>query len=157
MNIFMLDRNITKCAEYHNDKHVVKMILEYAQLLSTAHRVLDPDGYSPNLYKATHINHPCAIWVRESALNYKWLYNLWVALSKEFEFRYFKIHKTHGDLRYDLRKLPRGIPRTGFTDPPQCMPDEYKHEDVVLAYRNYYIHGKKDLAQWSFHGKPDWY
>ena len=99
MNIFYLDHDVTKCAEMHNDKHVVKMILEYAQLLSTAHRVLDGticDGFSDSgrrkktytlsdsrndiLYSATHINHPSAVWVRQSDTNYKWLQSMLVTL-----------------------------------------------------------------------------
>ena len=99
MNIFYLDHDVTKCAEMHNDKHVVKMILEYAQLLSTAHRVLDGtliDGYSKTgrkqkryvlsgnldsiLYASTHINHPSAVWVRQSDKNYSWLFEMFESL-----------------------------------------------------------------------------
>ena len=95
MNIFYLDHDVNKCAEMHNDKHVVKMILEYAQLLSTAHRVCDgtildtfsktgrrkkvwalADNRDTILYSATHINHPSAVWVRQSSANYGWLYQL---------------------------------------------------------------------------------
>ena len=97
MNIFLLHENPTICAEMHCDKHVVKMVIEYAQLMSTAHRVLDGDLYEdrtaagrrikrwlhPNaqmentLYKASHINHPDGIWTRNSDANYRYLYNLW--------------------------------------------------------------------------------
>jgi len=85
MNIFYLDKDPRICAENHCDKHCVKMILEYAQLLSTAHRVLDgdpnqelPDGRQDVLYKATHVNHPSAVWVRQNEANYKWLYKMWI-------------------------------------------------------------------------------
>ena len=86
MNIFYLDKDPKKCAEMHCDKHVVKMILEYAQLLSTAHRVLDGNEWADHvgLYKATHKNHPSAIWARESAGNYFWLNKLFQELCKEY-------------------------------------------------------------------------
>jgi len=106
MNIFYLDHDVRKCAEMHNDKHVVKMILEYAQLLSTAHRVLDgilstgisvsgrkrtvyvlADNLDAVLYSATHVNHPSAIWVRQSDKNYDWLFGLFQALMDEYTYR----------------------------------------------------------------------
>jgi len=111
MNIFYLDNAPKLCAEMHVDKHCVKMILEYAQLLSTAHRVIDGtlvDGYSKTgrkqkryvlsdsrdttLYSATHINHPSAIWVRQSEQNYRWLFTLFCELLDEYTHRYGKLH-----------------------------------------------------------------
>ena len=95
MNIFYLHPDPKKCAEMHLNKHCVKMILEYAQLLSTAHRVLDGDDYANqyNLYKATHVNHPSAIWVRQSCYNYSWLMQLLCHLCIEYTHRYGKVHK----------------------------------------------------------------
>ena len=89
MNIFYLDFHTDKCAEYHCDKHVLKMIIEYAQLLSTAHRVLDGDdciGFE-KLYRVAHKNHPCTIWVRENKKHYRWLFDLWKSLSQEYTLR----------------------------------------------------------------------
>ena len=147
MNIFYLDHNVTKCAEMHNDKHVVKMILEYAQLLSTAHRILDgtvesglsktgrkktvyrlPDGRDSVLYGATHVHHPSAIWVRQSQQNYIWLANLLVALCEEYTHRYGKTHKVERDgLCFVLLKnIPKNIPDKLFTEPTPAMPDDVK-------------------------------
>ena len=84
MNIFKLDRNAKKAAEYHCDKHVVKMLIEYAQLMSTAHRVLDGDEESDKLglYKTAYKNHPCTIWARETSGNYRWLYNHFIEIGR---------------------------------------------------------------------------
>jgi hypothetical protein len=83
MNIFLLDSNIKKCAQYHCDKHVVKMILESAQILST---VLRLNGVDQG-YKTTHANHPCTLWAGKSFSNWKWLRELASALNKEYRFR----------------------------------------------------------------------
>ena len=91
MNIFYLHDTPVTCAQYHTDKHVVKMIIEYAQLLSTAHRLVDGDE-GLVLYKATHKNHPSAIWARRSAQNYAWLYYHMMELGREYEKRYGKKH-----------------------------------------------------------------
>lgn len=176
MNIFYLDRNTEKCAEYHVDKHVVKMILEYAQLLSTAHRVLDgrlltsfnetgrkttqyslPDARHYTLYKATHINHPSAIWVRQSHDNYKWLWLLLDALCKEYTYRYNKIHKVEREgLLEQLRFVPSGIKEhPTFTEPTPAMPDEYKVAgDSLESYKQYYRYAKKELWGWKGREMP---
>jgi hypothetical protein len=178
MNIFYLDNDVTKCAEMHNDKHVVKMILEYAQLLSTAHRVLDGticDGFSDSgrrkktytlsdsrndiLYSATHINHPSAVWVRQSDTNYKWLQSMLVTLCKEYTYRYDKVHKCERDgLVEQLARLPDTIPSGHFTEPTPAMPDEVKVAgNSIKSYRNYYINNKTHLASWKKRNKPEWY
>ena len=94
MNIFYLDKDPVIAAQMHCDKHVVKMILESAQLMSTAHRFLDGDRYADKngLYKLTHKNHPTAIWVRKSKENYMWTWNLLDALLQEYTKRYNKHH-----------------------------------------------------------------
>lgn len=177
MNIFYLDNNPTTCARYHNDKHVVKMILEYAQLLSTAHRVLDGTmssrlsktgrkqtwyGLSDNrehlLYNATHINHPSAKWCRDSAANYQWLYQLFCATCDEYTFRYGKIHLTDQKMRHVLSHTPKAIAKKPFEQPWRAMPDEVKiGDDSLLSYRNYYINNKTHLASWKKRNKPEWY
>ena len=169
MNIFYLNNDPKICAEMHLDKHVVKMILEYAQLLSTAHRVLDgtvstrlsksgrkqqyyplADERDNFLYSATHVNHPSAVWVRYSYENYEWLYKLFIALLDEYTHRYGRIHATARliDALYTPPiHIPKGI---GFTEPTPAMPNEVKvlrevatdryEIDSIESYHKYYIH-----------------
>ena len=184
MNIFYLDNNPRVCAEMHLDKHCIKMILEYAQLLSTAHRVLDgtqsiglsktgrkqiryvlPDHREPILYSATHINHPSAQWVRKSIQNYIWLAELLEELCGEYTYRYGKTHKIEatGLLNKLMVNVPKNIPRElPFTEPTPAMPDNCKVPgDSLQSYRNYYVMNKGHL--WSWKGKinsrkqPQWF
>jgi hypothetical protein len=169
MNIFYLDKDLNTCAQYHCDKHVVKMILEYSQILSTAHRVLDGTLteekvnnrkrktwtlsnklFDIALYKATHVNHPSNIWVRTNQHNYLYLFNLLCKLLNEYTIRYNKEHAS-GRLIIYLQNLPTNINMVDeFFEPPQCMPDECKVEnDSVLAYRNYYKKYKVNFAKWK--------
>jgi hypothetical protein len=178
MNIFYLDTDPQICAEMHNNKHCVKMILEYAQLLSTAHRVLDGtliDRLSPSgrkqkayvladnrestLYSATHINHPSSIWVRKNQQNYIWLSQLLYALCKEYTYRYGKVHKVQREgLLEELFNWPMNIPMGEFTEPTPAMPDDVKVSgDSIKSYRNYYIKNKTHLANWKNRKVPDWY
>lgn len=146
MNIFYLSHDVVICAQCHVDKHVVKMILEYAQLLSTAHVVLDNNQVG---YKKTHVNHPCAIWVRQGIQNYMWLFRLFCALLDEYTYRYGKVHKT-SMLIEALSHPPENISLQRFFEPPQAMPDEYKvNKDSVSAYHNYYRYGKTHLHSWK--------
>lgn len=145
MNIFYLDINPKRAAKKMYNKHVIKMVLESAQLLCTAHLLLDGDNADVP-YKATHKNHPSAVWVRESATNYAWLYHHMIALGEEYTRRYGKKHLTILKCKGPLSKLPNGIIDIGFTPMPQCMPDEYKVPgDSIAAYRNYYKKGKAHL------------
>ena len=162
MNIFFLDRRPDTAAEMHCDKHCVKMILEYAQLLSTAHRVLDGDDAHPNLYKIAHKNHPSTIWTRSSSQHYDWLFRLFRMLSAEYSIRYsngieFKVHKSWEKLGKLLETAPKNIKDDGWVDPPQCMPDSCKDVDAVTAYRYYYIQEKSYFAKWKFVKQPDWF
>jgi hypothetical protein len=159
MNIFYLSNCPQEAAEAHNDKHCVKMILESAQMLSTAHRELDGD-VPDILYKSTHKNHPSTIWVRSSKQHYDWLFRLFRMLSAEYSIRYsehnFKVHKTWDKLGKLLETAPKNIKDNGWVDPPQCMPDHCKDDDVVRAYRNYYILEKKHFAVWKHSNTPKW-
>lgn len=155
MNIFYLDPDPSVAATYHVDKHVVKMILETAQLLSTAHQLLD--GEREGLYKATHKNHPCSKWVRASKSNYQWLYSLFCSLCDEYTFRYGKVHKTDQKMREALSVPPTNITDVGFTPPAQAMPDHCKKEDPIAAYRTYYRLEKKSFASWKKRAVPDWF
>jgi hypothetical protein len=179
VNIFYLAHDVRKCAEMHNDKHVVKMILEYAQLLSTAHRVLDGveliglsdsgrkkkfwtlgDSRDYTLYKATHINHPSAVWVRQSAQNYMWLAEMLEVLCGEYTYRYGKVHKVERDGLMQLLKneFPKNLPIAPFTEPTPAMPDDVKVSgDSIKSYRNYYINNKAHLANWKKRQVPEWF
>lgn len=157
------------------DKHVVKMILESAQLLSTAHRYVDgkmlvaqndngrrmkrwylDDAREPVLYKATHINHPSNVWTRTAVENYLWLVEHFAALLDEYTYRYGKKHKT-GELLYMLQSPPHGVRDFDMTKMPSAMKDEYKiSDDPVTNYRNYYKHGKSTMHKWTNREPPEW-
>lgn len=157
MNIFVLDENPYKAASYHCDKHVVKMILETAQMLSTAHHVLDPNNPgNAELYRATHHNHPCNIWVRETSGNYLWTSCLFDALLNEYTYRYGKIHASDR-FATKLSKLPPAIRLANATPFAQAMPDDCKHESAVEAYRKYYMNYKAGIAKWNYSAAPDWF
>jgi len=177
MNIFYLHPDPKTCAEYHNDKHVVKMIIEYAQLLSTAHRMIDgdeyidftangrkikrwrlPDDREHTLMKASHINHPSNVWARANHLNYKWLYELWCNLLDEYTYRYDKTHSC-ARLKDALAKAPEKI-SVGLreSEPTPAMPDDVKVlNDSLASYRNYYTKNKTHLAKWKKRPVPEWY
>jgi hypothetical protein len=133
MNIFFLDYNTQKCAQYHCDKHVVKMILETAQLLCGVHH-MTPQVFSEVPYKLSHKNHPCAIWCRESLSNYLYLCDLGLELCKEYSYRYGKRHKSQDIIEWCMINKPK-ILDLGFTEPPKAMPDEFKVRDVIESYR----------------------
>lgn len=195
MNIFFLDNDPRQCAEWMVDKHVVKMILETAQLLSTAHRVIDglqvevtyktPDKWmdfpfegrrefrpgktrkkkvwilddhrNDIFYNATHINHPSAVWVRESVENYNWLVDHLFALADEYTYRYGKRHATMAKLGYEIQSPPHGLRDWDWTKPPSCMDECFTvGDDTVANYRNYYKYGKADLHNWTKRSPPDW-
>jgi len=155
MNIFVLDWDVKKCAMYHNDKHVVKMILETAQLLCGVHHMTEsPSENVP--YKLSHKNHPCSIWARESMDNYLWLCELGMELCAEYTFRYGKRHKSQQVIEWCIDNRPN-IPEEGFTVPAKAMPDQYKVEDVVQSYRNYYLGEKKSFCNWKNRNTPSWF
>lgn len=158
MNIFYLHPDTRKCARYHCDKHVVKMILETAQLLSTAHRVLDETPISESLYRQTHVNHPCSIWVRQSTGNYAWALSLFEELCIEYTFRYDRVHATETKLGSLLTNYPNNIEDGVITEVPQCMPEDFRGPDAVEAYRKYYKSKteKFDMV-WTDRPTPDWF
>jgi len=144
MNIFYLDKDPVKAAQAQYNKHVVKMILESAQMLCTAHHVYgNPDDVP---YKQAHLNHPSTIWVRENSLHYDWLYEHMIALGNEYTKRYSKQHLSITKCKIPLSNQPENIPHEEFEQPPQCMPDEFKDECSVQAYWNYYIGEKHTVA-----------
>ena len=174
MNIFYLHKTPTVSVKMHCDKHVVKMVIEYAQLLSTAHRMLDGtlwidassgrrikrwrlDNYCMDgvLYKASHINHPSAIWVRQNNSQYQYMYNMFENLCEEYTYRYGKIHMTDSKLRELLVDSPKNIRIGSFQEPPQCMPYYCKQSNSVDGYRTYYREEKKGFAKWTNREVPE--
>lgn len=153
MNIYYNDTCPFKAAVSLCDKHNNKMLVEAAQLLSTAHAELD--GASP-AYRPTHRNHPCAVWVRASADHYAWLWCHMIGLGEEYTRRYGRVHKTIADHAETLAVEPLNIPEAGFTPPPQCMPEEYRGADTVQAYRRYYSVGKRGILTYRHSKAPDW-
>lgn len=146
-----------RCARYHNDIHVRKMIIEYAQLLSTCHRLLGT-SFSDNIYKAIrNVNHPSAVWVRQSTENYKWLYKLFKCLCEEYEYRFSKKHAT-SRLLVELEKIPENLTEGSMTPFTLSMPDYCKvvcdqKDDInrlnrcaIQSYQNYYNYEKQEYT-----------
>lgn len=183
MNLFYLHEDLDLNAQYHVDSHCNKMITEAAQLLTTAVWVDKFIGFVPRAlndeekaiisaekakqpsieertftrFIPTHINHPCAVWVRSSLDNFLWTYGYCDALNSEFCFRY-RHDKNHKSFEA-ARKLPEpvNLPSLGITTRPQCMPDDYKDEDPIAAYRLYYMMEKAPFAVWKRRDKPEWW
>lgn len=154
MNIFYLDRDIDKCVQAHCNKHVVKMILESAQLLSSVHHSTGTGN--EQMYKLTHKNHPDAVWARSSLGNYEYLISLAILLGEEYTFRYGRIHKSVGII--ERLPYPSGVPDGLFADPPKCVHDDFKGiEDTVEAYRAYYCRDKAYMCTWLRRPVPEWF
>jgi len=156
MNIFVTNTNPTLCAFEHCNVHMRKMIIESAQLLASAHHHFGVA--KPGMYKATHINHPCAIWVRECADNYYWVADLLKALLAMYKSNTGKMHATAKQYIF-LKDIPKGLSaklgdrlmeRDQMTF-VQCMPDEFKHDDPTIAYQNYLNH---KFADWQARERP---
>lgn len=182
MNLFVLDKDPVKAAQLQCDKHVVKMIVESAQMLSTAHRMLDgemkrapsksgktmskhwvhPDANMDGvLYKAVHMNHPCTVWTMKSNNNYNWHYVHFKALCEEYTYRYGKVHNTEKLLGEVLRNLPRNIPVGYLTNQPLAMksnPECMNPNDIVGSYRSFY-QTKQDRFKmvWTKRDVPEWF
>lgn len=155
MNIFYLSKDYQKSAELMCDKHVVKMILESAQMLCTAHHINTTIHDVNSLYKIVHKNHPSTIWARNTKEQYLWLYKHFCSLCDEYTFRYGKRHATDLKLREKLSILPLSFPETGFTPPPKCMPDIYKEGTTIRAYRKYYKFAKSHFAKYTKRPVPE--
>jgi hypothetical protein len=176
MNIFYIDHDPVVAAQSMVDKHVVKMILESAQLLSTAHRILDgrlvegksktgrkakryilDDSRDAVMYTATHVNHPSAVWCRTSVENYNWLVEHFFALMGEYTYRYNKKHKCNGELSYMLQSPPKKLEEYDWTPMPSCMDEKYIiSDDPIENYRNYYRIGKSKIHNWKNREPPRW-
>ena len=146
MNIFYLHECPDKAARLQYNKHVVKMILESAQMLCTAHHCYGDKYQVENVpYKQAHLNHPSTVWTRRSKSTYMWLYNHMMALGDEYTKRYGKTHLSITKCKDFLAIPPRHIQGDDWCQPPQAMPDEYKDECSIQAYWNYYI-GEKHIV-----------
>jgi len=152
MNIFYLSSDPAEAASFHCDKHCVKMIVETAQMLSTAH--WECGGEGP--YRRTHVNHPSSRWARDSLANYRWLCQLGLELCAEYTRRYGRRHATQDKLEWLALHEPP-LSDAPFIDPPQCMPDDCKGIDPVKAYREYYRRHKAYMAQWRHCDEPVWW
>jgi len=186
MNIFVLDNDPVKAAQLQCDKHVVKMIVESAQMLSTTHRMLDgtemkkpsksgktmvkyyelPDEREDILYKSVHFNHPCTVWTRESCCNYSWHYEHFIALCDEYKYRYGKTHSTDSKLRDILSKIPTNINRNGgmtmfklaMKASPECVVHGLGGTDAVESYRNFYQTKQARFSMvWTKRKIPEWF
>lgn len=152
MNIFAVDTDPKIAAQQLCDKHVVKMILESAQMLCSVF----PNGDAP--YRRAFYNHPCTKWARESAENYEWLLDHAYAMCQEYTRRYGKVHKSLDAISWcgsNYHKL--NIPRKGLTKFAQAMPEQYKNSCGVTAYRSYYNGEKAYFAKWSKRETPSWF
>jgi hypothetical protein len=177
VNIFFVNTDPNAAAWAMVDRHVIKMILETAQILSTAHRVLDGkeqtvksksgrnkkayvlfDSREAILYSATHVNHPSTVWARQTSANYEWLLDHFYELAREYTYRYGKIHATVQKLGTSLNRLPKNIPAAKvITTIPSCMAPEFiVSNDPVTNYRNYYNKGKTNLHRWTRRLPPNW-
>lgn len=151
MNIFALDMDPEKCAQMHCNTHTVKMITEYAQLMSTVCRLNGIDAG----YNITHINHPCTKWVGASRENFMWLKDMSKHLNAEWQYRYMH---TRNHKAYDvILSLPTpNLPDIGLTPFAQAMPDHFRSDNSVKSYRDYYKYGKKHLLKYNIRAKPSW-
>jgi hypothetical protein len=154
MNIFILSDDPFEAARDQCDRHVVKMALESAQILSTVrHRYGAPAPYKP-----THANHPCVLWAGECTENYRWLVEHTAHLLAEYTARYGKTHAVSAHLD-TLREPPAGMPKCGHRTPfTQCMPEQYRVPgDPIAAYRAFYNAEKAPFSTWKNREAPAWF
>ena len=161
MNLFYLNIHPIIAATSQCDKHIVKMLLETAQLLSTAVRLLtDYTDEDRDLYKITHKNHPVSMWVRSSRKNFKWTLTHAIALCNEYTRRYNRIHKSQAVIKFIRDTFDElEFPQVEFTAPALCMPEQYKtfSDDPVLCYQEFYRNEKSKFAKWNYTPTPEWF
>lgn len=152
MNIFILDENPIKSVQYHTDKHIVKMPIESTQILCT---ILHMTNQAPHFaYKPTHQTHPCVKWASESLDNWFWLKEYTLLLGEEYTYRYNKTHKSI----LIAQQLPEPtLPKIGLTPFAKCVPVEFKHLDIIEAYREYFRHYKNHIKQYTKREIPYWW
>jgi len=150
MNIFFLDKDPVKAAQLQCDKHVVKMVLETAQMVSTAVR---NQGHDVG-YLSAYPKHPMTIWVNKSKNNFAWALKHGLALGEEYTHRYNRVHASHTMLK-TIQDLDIKGNAKDMTTPPLCMPDEYKKTSYIASYRNYYVNAKKHFAKYTNRDVPE--
>ena len=152
MNIFVLDKDIEKCAAYTADRYVVKMVTETAQILSSAYYFTEQQAQAP--YRLSHASHPCCVWARQSTHHWSWLHALGLALYNEYKYRYNgKAHKAGEVIR---AMTPPKLPDVPFSLPPCVMPQTYRCGDTVKSYRAYYNGEKQHIFKWTGRSEPYW-
>lgn len=178
MNIFVLDLDPEKCAQYHCDKHLVKMITESNQILGSiaytargVYRKVDitpvfiektfkgfprQENGKPHPYGIGYRNHPCTQWAAKSLGNYRWLCILNAEMSKEYTRRYGRKHAGEEITRWYATNHPE-LPMLGVTPFAQAMPDDCKNPNAVVAYRQYYKKHKARIAKWAHSPTPSWW
>jgi len=164
MNMFVLDRCPIKAAQMHCDKHVVKMCVEVMQMIGSAlRRHGATDSMMPLTQKGTPMiggykHHPVTRWCGDSRANFEWACKHGIALCEEYTHRYGKRHSAH-DKILQMQELTNVIPDGKLTSFAQAMPDEYKHEDAVVAYKRYYWYDKRENISmtWKCDRKPRWF
>tara|TARA_R100001463_G_scaffold18848_3_gene46853 strand:- start:188 stop:694 length:507 start_codon:yes stop_codon:yes gene_type:complete len=161
MNIFVLDTNPSVAARMHCDKHVPKMCVEAAQMMASAlrrHGAADEDmplTKAGKPYKGGYAHHPCTLWAGNSRVNFIWLSRHAKALCKEYTMRYNKQHACEEPIAH-LSALYHMIEDSPLTPFALAMPDEYRDDDAVKAYRGYYH--SKTFAKWEKGTPaPDWW
>lgn len=155
MNIFYLDDDPKKCAEYHADRHIVKMPIETTQMLCTNLR----ERFGIEVpYKSVYINHPCTVWVGESHANFEWMWDFGMTLCQEYSYRYNKLHKCQLVLESLVDIIPDSSSWTtqDFTPRPLCVAPEFKRFGPVVAYRLQYLYRKQRMFKWTGRLVPYW-
>lgn len=154
MNIFVLDADPVRAAQYQHDRHVVKMVLESAQILCTVAHIYGRTF--PGQYRPTHPRHPCVIWTGANAENAAWLCEHALALAEEYSYRYTREHASLPVIKAAKHALGCIIPPLPATPFVQAMPEQYRQDDAVQAYRAYYIGEKIINARWTRRAQPEW-
>lgn len=160
MNIFFLDEDPVKAAQAQCDKHVVKMVLESAQIMCSVigKIVCDFENVEQPPYRITHKNHPCVLWAEKSPPNFDWLYLHARALAAEYTYRYGKVHKSETAIDWCGNNRVTKL-LSDFTKPALAMPDAYKDDNPVVAYRRYYNEHKRYVMnmKWTRREPPEWW
>lgn len=164
MNIFILDLSPIRAAQYQCDKHIPKMCVESAQMMASALRANGagdchmPLTQSGRPYRGGYHHHPCTVWAGETIDNFNWLAMHAEALCQEYFERFGRQHACDQPIREMADRLDM-IKGDGLTPFAQAMPDEYRDDDPVVAYRRYYTADKARFARWDRcrHGSPCWW
>jgi hypothetical protein len=162
MNMFLLDEALDQCAADHSDQHIVKMVLESAQICSSG-------AYLQNVifdgqYRPGHIHHPCCVWAGESPENLMFVCRLGISIGMEYRWRFDRHHQSMRVLCLCASRLPRSLPSPELY--PVCIPLEHRRESyasrlplgrAVKEYRAYYRSAKERFVTWKYSPIPSWW